>query len=144
MKVSVAQFLTMMKLLLLCVIVSSAASFNIQNCSGGNCNQNNFGATGYFPSPYQFFPVGGGNVQNCQNSNCNQNNGRKKRDTVTYSYENDYATGCRIKYRNVCTSPVCNGDICIGRKKREITVKKGAAKSRVKRACWSEEVSAVC
>merc|ERR1712002_143787 len=69
----------------------------VQNCSGSNCNQNNFGAGGFIPAPAPAFPVfpssafvpapefpvggfgagfgGFGATQNCANSNCNQNNG---------------------------------------------------------------------
>ena len=118
-----------MKLLLLCVIVSSSATS--VPCSGRNCNHHNYDV----PSPYQFNSFGGGAEQNCPGGpNCNQNNGNL-RDRVTYRWETNYATGCRILYRNVCSSPVCNGNVCVGRKKREVTVEKGAAKSRVKRAC---------
>ena len=132
-----------MKLLLLCVIVCSSASS--VPCSGRNCNPHNYDV----PSPYQFNSFGGGAEQNCPGGpNCNQNNGNRL-DRVYYSWQTNYDTGCRTQFRHVCSSPVCrrngNGNTyCVGRKKREVTVEKGAAKSRVKRACWSEAVAQVC
>ena len=93
---------------------------------------------GFFPTP----SIGSGTVQTCTGgSNCNQKNGRKKRD-VTYFEE--VANGCKTFYKSVCTDPVCNGLYCQGRKKRDITVEKGAAKSRVKRACWAEAIKQIC
>ena len=93
---------------------------------------------GFFPTP----SIGSGTVQTCTGgSNCNQKNGRKKRD-VTYFEE--VANGYKTFYKSVCTDPVCNGLYCQGRKKRDITVEKGAAKSRVKRACWAEAIKQIC
>ena len=73
----------MLKILILFVAVTSAASkvlsfekreAQTQNCFGSNCNQNN--GVGFFPFG---FPFGRkkreAQTQNCFESNCNQNNG---------------------------------------------------------------------